>query len=141
MNSIFKHLNLNIKLPPYKHVDAFLAQKNVRQVIKYEMCVNGCVLYNKQNAEAKYCSNCGQNRYDPKNKPTYFYYIPVSDTLKHRFSQDEWKRDSVLHFPKQTDTIADVTDSDTWTKLKRWNHGTFARYCTFSIQIHHSVYV
>ena len=91
------------------------------------MCVNGCILYHKHYQDAICCPNCGENRYEEKRKPSFFFYLPLADTLRQRFSQEEWSKESLLQFPQQTDVIQDVTDSETWNKLKKWDHGDFAR--------------
>ncbi|KAI0646643.1 hypothetical protein C8Q79DRAFT_1111141 [Trametes meyenii] len=90
--------------------------------IWYECCINSCLAYLGEYANATTCASCEQPRYTPAGRPRrYFCYIPLIPRLQVLFESPDLVK--LMHYRAQFDdddgeNIRDVFSSDHYRHLR-----------------------
>jgi len=108
-------------------VNKFMRKHNIRRISRLDCCVNGCVVFRKEQVNATYCPVCEKPRYNEKKKPVkQFIYFGIGDAIKQRFRDPKWRELSKLIFPPSTDKLQDIKDGEAWQDIRK-QHPEFAR--------------
>ena len=83
------------------------------EIIEYECCPNGCLLFWKEHAEATKCAECGAHRYFLSGKPACVYpYIPLIPRIRRMYASRKWSQ--IIHDQYNRSTtegcLSDVAD-------------------------------